>query len=92
MNQNPKIEESTDCNLDRQYQYYLQRVNLNEATMSPVQRVETKRAFFAACGQMLILMRDGIGNIENESDAIRTMDDLLNQVGNFWIKQAGRGN
>lgn len=51
-------------NLENQYQIYLQLVNLNESTMSPIQRTETRRAFMAGCGQMLVLMRDEVGALE----------------------------
>lgn len=92
MNPQQLIAESTEQNLEKQYQYYLRRAGLNESRMSPTQRVETKRAFFAACGQMFILMRDGIGNIENENEAIKAMDHILSQVADFWLKETGRKN
>ncbi|AFD05977.1 hypothetical protein [Solitalea canadensis] len=78
--------------LNEQYKLYLQRVGLKEVHMSPIQRIETKRAFFGACGQMLLLMRDDIGAIEDDNKAIEAMDNLLNQVGNFWLNESGKHN
>lgn len=71
--------------LEHQYQLYLKRCNVTEAQMHPVQRKETKQAFFGACGQMLILMRDGIGDIENEDEAVQTMENMINQVSQYFI-------
>lgn len=76
--------------LNHQYQLYLKRVGLNEKTMSSVQSKETKRAFFGACGQMLILLRDNVGELE-ETEAIETLDDLTNQVKNFWAIECIKG-
>lgn len=70
-------------NLENQYQIYLQLVNLNESTMSPIQRTETRRAFMAGCGQMLVLMRDEVGALE-ENAAINAMENMLQQAANFW--------
>jgi len=75
--------------LENQYQYYLKRVGLSESRMHPQQRGETKRVFFAACAQMLILFRDGLGNIEDDNEAIRAMYNLLDQTETFWIDDGG---
>jgi len=79
-------------NLEKEYQKYLETTKQDEAKMNPVQALETKRAFFGACGQMLILFRDEIGGIEDEDQAIEAMQDLLNQVGDFWNKQLNQVN
>ncbi len=77
--------------LIHQYQLYLERVGLKEPNMHPVQRTETKRAFIGACGQMLILLRDDLGALE-ESKAIETMQDMMNQVGNYFMKETNKLN
>lgn len=78
-------------NLENQYQLYLERVGLKEANMHPVQRTETKRAFIGACGQMLILLRDDLGALE-ESKAIETMQDMINQAGEYFMKESNKLN
>lgn len=80
-----------EFSLEHQYQLYLERVGLKEAQMHPAQRTETKRAFFGACGQLLILMRDDVGELE-ENEAIEVMDDMTNQVGNFWTNEIIKAN
>lgn len=75
-----------EFDLHHQYQLYLKRIQLNEKTMSPIQRKETKRAFFGACGQLLILLRDDVGELE-ENEAVEVMDDMISQVGNFWANE-----
>jgi len=71
-------------NLEDQYQEYLKLVKLNEETMHPAQKIETRRAFFGACGIMLVMLRDDIGGIEDEDEAIRVLEDLRDQVAKFW--------
>lgn len=75
--------------LDHQYSLYLKRSGLKEAEMHEVQRIETKRAFFGACGQMLLLLRDDLGGMEDEDRAILTMADMVHQCERFWKDQLG---
>lgn len=72
--------------LEHQYQLYLKRCNITEAQMHPVQRKETKQAFFGACGQLLVLFRDDIGDIENENEAVQVMEDLFDQVTQYFLE------
>lgn len=79
-------------NLEYQYQLYLERVSLKEENMHHEQRKQLKQAFMGACGQLLILFRDDLGGIEDEEKAIATMQDMLNQVGDYWLKVGERSN
>ena len=78
-------------NLEKQYQLYLERVGISERKMHPTQKVETKRAFMGACGQMLILLRDDLGELE-EDKAIEQLQDMINQVQSFWLKETHQTN
>ena len=71
-------------NLENQYQEYLTKVKLDESEMHPVQQVETRRAFMGACGQMLMLFKDELVQIESEEEAILTYSDLIKQVNIFF--------
>ncbi|MDX3913742.1 MAG: hypothetical protein QHC79_09400 [Pseudosphingobacterium sp.] len=77
--------------LEQEYMDYLKRVNLSEERMTPVQKVETKRAFMAGYGQSLAVMRDKVGAM-SENEAIGCMEDMWEQVGKFWLKETGRAN
>lgn len=76
-------------NLEHQWKLYLQRSGLDEGKMPADQIRETKRAFYGACGQMLVLLRDDAAALP-EDEAISMMQNMLDQVGNFWLKEAGR--
>ena len=78
-------------NLEYQYQLYLKRVGLEESVMHPVQIKETRQVFFGACGQMLILLRDEVGALEEE-EAFEVYTDLINQVGAFFLNETNRQN
>jgi hypothetical protein len=71
--------------LEHQYQLYLQRVGLKESAMHPVQKRQIKQAFIGGIGQMLILLRDDVGAIEDEDEAVKVMESLLNQVGDYFL-------
>jgi hypothetical protein len=59
--------------------------------MHNVQKVETKRAFYGACGQILVLLREDIADLD-EDKAIHTLEDMFSQVNSFWIKEASFKN
>lgn len=83
--------ENKTFDLEHQYQLYLRRVGLKETNMHPVQKTETRRAFMGACGQMLILLRDDLGELE-ENKAIETMQDMINQVQLHFMKETNKLN
>lgn len=85
------MEKNKIFDLEHQYQLYLKRVGLKEENMHTVQRTETKQAFIGACGQMLILLRDDLGALE-ESKAIEMMQDMMNQVGTYFMKETNKLN
>jgi hypothetical protein len=56
-----------------------------------MQKQETKRAFFGACGQMLVLLREDVAELDDEK-AIGTLEDMFSQVNSFWINEATSKN
>lgn len=80
-----------EFNLEHQYQLYLQRMALSESTMHPQQKIQLRQTFFGASGQMLILLRDKLSKLEEEK-AIETLQDLINQVGNFFLAEINKMN
>lgn len=76
--------------VEEQYQKYLKLARLDEARMHPVQRIETKRTFFAAFCQALLMLRDEMP--DNEDDAINQLESIKNEVANFFQKESKRSN
>lgn len=72
--------------MERQWQLYCQRVKLPEEKMHPIQRQETKRAFFGALGQILISLRDDVGQYD-EDKGVAIMQQMMDEVEKFWQKQ-----
>lgn len=72
-------------NLDYQYELYLKRVGLSIATMPDSQNKAIKMAFMGACGQMLLLLRDDVGAMD-EKQAVSTLEKMIGQVSNFFGK------
>lgn len=80
-----------EFNLENQYQLYLQRMSLSESTMHPQQKIQLRQTFFGASRQMLILLRDELSKLEEEK-AMETLQDLINQVGNFFLAETNKMN
>lgn len=78
-------------NLDTEYQKYLDLIGVKEAQMNPIQRVETKKAFYGGCGQILLVLRDGISFLP-ENEAMAEMQSLLNQAKEFWMEEVKQYN
>lgn len=78
-------------NLEHQYKLYLERSDLKESQMAPNQMIEMRRIFMGTCGQMLILLRDDLSELE-EDKAIEQLENMLNQVGEFFRKESGQLN
>ena len=75
-----------EFNLEHQYQLYLEKVNLKESEMHYAQRIETRRAFMGACGQIIVLLRDDLTKLD-EREALATLQNMTNQVGDFFVRE-----
>lgn len=80
-----------EFNLEYQYQLYLQNMSLSESKMHPEQKKQLRQTFFAASGQMLLLLRDEISKLDEEV-AIKILSDLLQQVTHFFLSQNNNSN
>ncbi|WP_254562165.1 hypothetical protein [Dyadobacter diqingensis] len=78
-------------NLENQYQSYLQRVGLSEQSMDAVQQIETKRAFMGTCGQILVLLSEGMDGV-SENAGLILLASLFDQVEAFWKKEDSRSS
>lgn len=85
------MEKNKTFDLEYQYQLYLKRVGLTEAQMHPEQKKQLRQAFMGACGQIILLLRDEVGKLE-EAEAIKVMQDMMNQVGTYFMKETKKLN
>jgi hypothetical protein len=88
-----------DFSLEHQWNLFVERCDLGKINMPEDQRREMRRAFFGACGQLLILFKDELGDyIDKEGDeaGAKVMQNMLDQVSDFWQKemhkQSGKAN
>lgn len=79
MNKNFSVED--------QFKEYARRVKLDRGKVSFTQWIETKRAFFAAWGQLLLVLRDEVSEF-NEDDGVEILEQMKNEVMAFWEKEA----
>ena len=75
--------------LHEQWKLYLQRVGLKQENLHPIQLTETKRAFYGACGQMLILFRDDLLSLADfeEEEIEEELKKMIQQVQHSWNSQ-----
>lgn len=78
-------------NIENQYKLYLQRMKLDESKMPTVQRVETKRVFYGAFGQLLMLLQNDISALSDD-EAFKTLDSMITQVGQFFMNETHKQN
>lgn len=83
--------ENKQFNLEHQYQLYLKRVALTEAEMHPEQKKQLRQAFMGACGQIILLLRDEVGKLEEDA-AIKVMENMIEQVGNYFLSITNKLN
>lgn len=88
-----------DFDLGYQWGLFLERCGISGITMPEDQHREMKRAFMGACGQMLILLRDDLGDYDDKygvEASSNVLQNMLDQVSDFWQsemeKQSGRAN
>ncbi len=77
--------------LEHQYVLFLERMNLDESKMHPIQKKQIKQTFFGAWGQSLIFMRDEIAKFD-EDTAVEIMEANLEFIANYFLKEVGRQN
>lgn len=78
-------------NIENQYKLYLKRMKLDESKMQEVQRVETKRVFYGAFGQLLMLLQNDITELSDD-EAFKTLDSMITQVGQFFMNETHKQN
>lgn len=67
------------------YQDYLKRVGLNEDTMHPIQKVETKRAFMAGISSLLVHFQEVGDNPKiGEKEAVDWLEEIEEDLKAFW--------
>lgn len=71
-------------NIESRYLFYLNKVNLKESQMNPIQKKQLKQTFYAACGVMLELLQGDIAEIEDEDEAIKYLESMKQQVKNYF--------
>lgn len=77
--------------LETQYQRFLKRMALSELMMHPQQKIQIKQTFFGAFGQAIMVMRDEV-SAQDEDAAVETLQDIMNQVQDFFLAETKRQN
>lgn len=72
--------------IEKKYQDYLKMVHLDESQMSEAQRIETKRAYYAAIGQLWIFITNDFIELSDD-EADEAMEEIRTQTLNFWNKE-----
>ena len=87
----PDANNFKKFSVEEQFNIYLKLVNLDKRKMPPFQLREMRRCFYGAVGQTLILLRDEVVT-QDEDSSINSVQDLLDQINEFWIKESSPKN
>ena len=68
--------------IEQQFDFYLEKNNLDKSKMNPIQLIETRRAFYGGFS-MFFTKLDEISRL-NDDEMLSTMDDIENQLIVFW--------
>lgn len=74
--------KSVEC----QFDFYLKQMKLDQKTMSDIQFIETRRAFYAGFGQMAILFMTRVGDLP-EDEGVEEIQSILTEVAEFMVKE-----
>lgn len=72
--------------IEKNYQNYLKLSELEETKMHPDQIVETKRAFYAGFGSMIVELQKFAKISEKESH--KMMDEVIEEVNGFYFSES----
>lgn len=73
-------------NLEKQYDFYLDQCGIAKDKMHPVQKSETKKAFFGGAAQVLHLMNTHVSQMD-EGNAVLAIKYLEDQAAVFWANE-----
>ena len=76
-------EEETDFTIDQQWRRFLERAGAAPGEMHPIQESEMSKAFYAASGQILLMARDELGELDPDQ-AVLKLEGMLKEIGQFW--------
>lgn len=79
-------KEKTDFTIDQQWRRFMERCGIDPKEFPEIQIQEMSRAFYGAMGQMLLLFRDELAELE-EIDGIKALENMLNECVKFWEEQ-----
>lgn len=75
--------------INKQWQLYLQRCGIKESAMSTVQHSEMKKAFFGACIQTMISLRDDVSAYP-EDKSIAILEAMMDEISDYFAEEVKR--
>jgi hypothetical protein len=78
-------------NIDEAFEEYLKMSELKPSEMSEIQLTETRRAFFAGSGYMLMALIK-VNNTLKMHEALPVFESFKKQVSNFWETEVNNAN
>lgn len=79
-----------ELSIKYQFEQYLKMAGLDKNKMHTIQYIEMRKTFFGAFGQALIVLRDELN--DDEDIAIDQLQNMLNQVGDFFLNESQKLN
>lgn len=73
------------------FNQYLMMVKLDRLDKNGIQYKETKRAYYGAIGQLLLIQRDELTQL-SDNEAADTLESLLKETTDYWSDQLKDNN
>lgn len=77
---------SASFNLEDQWRFFLKTAKLEESTLSPVLKIQMRRAFYSGAGQMLMLLKDEVADMPG-AETDEALVGLFKQIDDFWKEE-----
>ena len=74
--------------IEKRFEHYLEIVQLDKSKMSPIQLIETRRAFWGGMGSAFVALNNDLNGLDEEA-SLEVLIHLTMQVSQFWIKEVG---
>lgn len=82
---NPFAPQDKQFSIEFQYQQCLKLLGINESKLPDVERMERKRMFYSACGQILMICTEELP--ADEIKAAELLEKMIKECESFWIKE-----
>ncbi|MGE0294916.1 MAG: hypothetical protein AB7P97_21425 [Hyphomonadaceae bacterium] len=81
----------TEYKIESRFQQYCVLAQLDLDNCPTAQVIETRRAFYAGVGSVMLFLRNEVNHLSDE-EIVAECNRILASIGAFWKRQAGQSS